>query len=340
MITVGESSAINWTPPARRFAVRACALTASACLAATMLCFVNHSRAGITITQNELSGVAVFDGGLLIADDELVGSVIRIEKEPSPEQLAQPLAGKLLKIERKRKASQPNTSSPKLAAVQDIEGIASDGHRRLVFIGSHNSKDGNRRTDREFIIQARWEDDELVWDGEYRNLAERLASVLAPAGAKLTVTKTTIQPDLDIEGVALHGDVVFIGLRAPLDDKNRALIVSAKRTQLFDGTAEPEFDVHAVDLEGGGIRGLEWDDKTNKLLILSGSSNDSGQPPAALWLWGVQSRTPEKLHSFTAQELGGANQRAPEAVTVWNDRILVGFDGPGSDSGLMILPHP
>jgi len=282
------------------------------------------------ITQvAELSGSAVFQDGLLIADDELIGMVLHVP-EPSDKQLC----SKLLKIERKGKESHPITNNPKLAAVQDIEGIASDGNADIFFIGSHNPKEGYRRTDREFLIHARWEEGKLRWFDEYRNLAGDLEAPLKKIGVSLNLTRETINSKFNVEGLAWHERKLYIGLRGPLAPDGRAIIAFTNAMRPFQKTPDVKFDVRLVPLNGAGIRSLDWDPKTEKMLILSGPTGEEQTPRPALWIYDIASEKLEPVHIFTDKELKRSDKsggRFPEGVSRWNDKIVIVFDNENKD---------
>ncbi len=83
---------------------------------------------------------------------------------------------------------------------------------------------------------------------------------------------------LDIEGLAARGDEVLLGLRGPVL-RGWALLVRLELEEKGDGRLEPRrlahgrrYALHAVNLDGQGIRDLAW--QGDRLLMLSGATTD------------------------------------------------------------------
>ena len=277
------------------------------------------------ITGFETSGSAVVGKQLLISDDELVGSVLLC-----PEAYVSTWNCGIAKVQRKRKQSQPYTEQPRLAAVQDLEGLASDGERVVFLVGSHEGKDGTRRSDREFLIRAEWDDEELEleWTWSYYELAKDFQRALKDAGGQFELTATKIHDDFNIEDLAYRPTetgmgVLYVGLRAPLTPDGRALILAYD----FDPKKAPVDitpHVHLVDLAGLGVRGLDWDSQHDRLLIVAGASKDRdrGLAQAGLVAYDLERSDQKLLQGFAGYD------GEPEAVSrTPSGRLLVLFDG-------------
>ncbi len=82
----------------------------------------------------------------------------------------------------------------------------------------------------------------------------------------------------DIEGLAVRGDEVLLGLRGPVL-RGLALLVRIELKEKDEGLLKPRkleggrrYSLHALDLNGQGIRDLAW--QGDRLLILSGATTD------------------------------------------------------------------
>ncbi len=82
----------------------------------------------------------------------------------------------------------------------------------------------------------------------------------------------------DIEGLAVRGNEVLLGLRGPVL-RGYALLVRLEMKEKDDIHLKPRklgsgarYSLHAVDLNGQGIRDLAW--QGDRLLILSGATTD------------------------------------------------------------------
>ena len=277
----------------------------------------------------ELSGAASVQDGVLLADDELIGSVYFAPHDASGD-----LIFKLIKIERKRKKSAPFTSDTKLFPVQDFEGLAADGDK-VYLLGSHQAhRSQSRRSDREFLIKAQWDEGELKFKAQYNDLLSDIVNVLSDQGVAVSITNTQVTPIINIEGMAVSNGNLFLGIREPLLNGN-AIVLKADEADLFSGN--PQFKVSSLPLGGAGIRGLHWDEVNDRLLVLSGGKDDVGDidPDIVAGIWTLSAGADSELvYTFTAVELGGpaGEKRAkPEAISALPDgRIAVYMDGEGA----------
>ncbi|MBX3178365.1 MAG: DUF3616 domain-containing protein [Candidatus Hydrogenedentes bacterium] len=298
------------------------------------------TEAGLVAVQApppELSGCAVVEGGVLVVEDEAIGAVLFC-----PDTAARPLPLRSVKLERKKKDRAPFADRDKLFPVQDFEDIASDGRREVFFIGSHNGKDGERRPDREFLIQAKWspKDAELKVSGEAYNLLDRLAPALEEKGVPLGLTRENVVDALNFEGLAYHDGRLFIGLRGPLAPTGGALICVVDAEAAFGGNGPLNADILVLDLRGAGIRALDWDPVENTLLVISGPSVDGGGGPVALWRCDAKGGGLVEVHAFDP----AVARKKPEGVcrlpADQGGNLMVVLDGDGEShvSEVLFLP--
>jgi hypothetical protein len=83
---------------------------------------------------------------------------------------------------------------------------------------------------------------------------------------------------LDIEGLAVRGTEILLGLRGPVL-RGLAMLVRLELKETGGGRLKPRklenglrYSLHAVDLNGQGIRDLAW--QGDRLLILGGATTD------------------------------------------------------------------
>ncbi|HEY4177135.1 MAG TPA: efflux RND transporter periplasmic adaptor subunit [Kofleriaceae bacterium] len=102
----------------------------------------------------------------------------------------------------------------------DAESIALDDHGGLFILASQSySEHGKRPELREMLIHA------VPEQGGYRAEAQiAFASLLDAAPDLRTTLGIADTSQLDIEGMAWRNGALYIGLKAPLDDKGRAMI--------------------------------------------------------------------------------------------------------------------
>lgn len=281
----------------------------------------------------ELSGTAVVSGGLLLVDDESIGSVLFVTGPPDS-----PGVAAAIKLERKKKERAPYAPQPKLFPIQDFEDIATDRDSEIFLLGSHNGKDGERRPDREFLLRGKWNldiknptDSEIKVTGEQYHLLEGIAPGLEALGVEVGLSDTAVSDRVNIEGLAYHNGRLFVGLRSPLTASGNAILVTLESETAFGSPDRLEPTFQEIDLDGGGIRALDWDPKRESLLAVSGPAVDDG--PTSAQVWHVDPDTGESTvwYTFTAD----IARKGPEGICRLPEKdggqIVVVLDGEGSD---------
>lgn len=156
-----------------------------------------------------------------------------------------------------------------------------DDMEALTAVNSHSffgltslglSKKGERKEAREKILLFSYNAGKIVVEKEWSLRDEVLDFLSKEASDSVNVKVAASAPPkeggLNVEGVAYISGTLYLGLRSPLTNAGKAiiLIVDMKRSSpVVSGWK-------AVDLKGNGIRDLSTD--KNSLLILAGSSND------------------------------------------------------------------
>jgi hypothetical protein len=134
---------------------------------------------------------------------------------------------------------------------------------------------------------------------------------------------------LNVEGIAVDGDRVFLGLRAPVD--RMAYIVEGSVSALFAPGDAPLSEGPPVPIpvplgEKSGIRDLAVL-PGGKLLILTGAAH---QPdiPYSIFALDLTTKTPTELVPPREDQPERAEGIAVLAATPQEIRVLVLFDGP------------
>ncbi len=213
-----------------------------------------------------------------------------------------------------RGKADPLTTVP-LSDVTDIEAAARIGDT-IFWLTSHSltGNKGKDKPERKLLFAT-----VLAPDGslhlrgtEFRDLRERLRVLLSLDSAAFART-------LNIESLAAtpSGDLL-VGLRSPLRSDDKALTVRIEDPFALVGLSpspaaadsKPVADVSALDLGKRGVRSLER--VGERYLIVAGSVEDGGKPPAVLFWWdGASAVTPGP-----ALSLAGLT---PEALFAWSD---------------------
>jgi hypothetical protein len=298
----------------------------------------------------ELSECALVEGGMLLADDELVGAVLFLTESGLRGEA--PVVPRCVQLERKN--FDPYDGPSKLLAVQDIEGLATDGQKRVYCLGSCDAKEGKRRHDREFLLQAEWscewEEEEQEFDLDLDVVAERhdvlewLTPALQQAGVPVKLKKKKVHPEINLEGLALdvHEHRLYIGLRTPLLPDGQAIICSVDAEKVFKKKPERlEVQVHPLALNGGGIRALCWVE--GRLLLIAGGTEDEHVMLPEIWAFTPGAGSLELLYRFEKEHLGWEDarpKRYPEGLLVKDDLLVCVFDADDGHGGLVTFPWP
>jgi hypothetical protein len=181
----------------------------------------------------------------------------------------------------------------------------------------------------------------------------RVSDILQRAGeaAKSFGKDLKIAPGgLNIEGIAVDGDRIWFGLRAPLDKDSNAFLVEASVKDLFAAGHDPSkatpIPPIQIALGGLGIRDLAvLADK--RLLILAGAP-EGPELPFRIFIFNPADGTKDERGTFPAVTQMVENKQVTgkaEAITVLdmdanNIRAVVLFDGlPEGAAQLAVIPR-
>jgi hypothetical protein len=288
-------------------------------------------RVDLDIVAGELSGIAPVAGGYLVAEDELVGSVLFV---PAPSVEAGRAQTTIVKFERARRDAEPFASRQRLWPVQDVEALASDGVSAVFVLGSHNPKHGERRPDREFLLGLEWRLDRrelrLTLDTrEQRHLIDRIDEALRHACQGNPALCIPLHPNdgrvagrLNLEGLAYDPQdrELYVGLRGPRTASGDALVIRMPVGTAFSSTPEPGARVLPVDLDGGGVTDLAWDPWRDRLLLVSGPERDDPDALSSIYTLDPNSGRIERPYTFPAEVV--RERGRPEGIAVTRDAGL------------------
>ena len=163
----------------------------------------------------------------------------------------------------------------------DLEGMAKFDATNFFALTSHSrTKKGKRKAEREQLMFAAFKPNRIDILKKW-SLREQVIQLLEKELAKeldmrIVESASPDEGGLNIEGLALLEEKLYLGLRSPLTKSGKALILVINNAKALLEGATPAFDnVISVDLSGNGIRGL--DTRKNGLLILAGSSTDAAE---------------------------------------------------------------
>ncbi len=279
------------------------------------------------------AAIAMDDHRFILADDE--DNTLRIYDWNRPD--SHPIAEIDLSKELYATGNNPET---------DIEGVARFNNR-IVWITSHGrSKKGNFRPNRcRLFATTLTSDGKLTVDGVYTNLLSDLIlydqtwnlGLQQAIGTKSNAVNTQKIEDLapkkrglNIEALCTSADgtkmlIAFRNPRPKIGDKNMALIIPMANPEavVLTGTKPQLEKPILIDLDGLGIRSMQYIPALKQHLIIAGSHTTSqDQRPFALYACDLDNPKPRKLDDF--------NDFNPEAILQWanqTDIILLSDDG-------------
>ncbi len=178
---------------------------------------------------------------------------------------------------------------------EDLEGAAL-GKEGFVFLitSFSTSKKGKRKQKRQRLILLKIEDGQIVHEQYFNTLFESLYQ-------RLTQEKYFSENDieaLNIEGITFNKNInqLLIGLRAPLK-KGKSIILSLENPyEIFSKNGSPKISREFIELDlgGGGIRAITYDQTLDTYLIANEVENDKGKLRPRLWTWDTKHK-PERL---------------------------------------------
>lgn len=211
----------------------------------------------------------------------------------------------------------------------DGEGVAYAG-RHFYVVGSHGcSRHGGEFRPSAFLLAR------IALDGGEAGMPElswRVSDLLGAAGAAAPYLGKPLDAQangLNIEGLAVTGDWLWLGLRAPSLD-GRAFLIGADVAELFKQGSEPAAGKpQLLAFQAGAQRGVRdlAPLADGRLLVLVGPAQEQEVPYAILLL--------DPADPASARELGELRPRRnakAEALAVLAHerdelRVLVGYDG-------------
>ena len=263
------------------------------------------------------------DGKLLIAEDEPnhAFSIISIDK-----------TGRFVEDE----ALDTRVITGFKRRLSDLEALARDDEGFIYALTSHSrTRKGNRSPDREHLMRFKIQDGNVLGLTSYDNLTQVLETDHKLHDLIRERTKAEVSFDeINIEGMAFDSvkKRLVLGFRDP-EFNNMALVAFISNPKdVFERNAKPEFDeVAVIDIDGGGIRSLNYDPVLKTYVIANEVKDENGQKFSQLWTWsGNPTDEPQKISLPNLQHI--TNVEAVDSITVNGkpQMILMGDEGNAS----------
>ncbi len=236
-------------------------------------------------------------------------------------------------------------------SIDDVEAMAvGDEGETYVLSSQSHGKRGTRSAARAALLRLRSDGEGFRVDGQVR-LAELLDASPEHA-ARLGLANGT--RDLDLEGMTFSRGALYVGVKAPLDAKGRAIIWkigspaalfarSPDVAAVLRGAAIEKWATARVDVEidgrtlPGGISELLFRDP-DSLVIASTPSNEEGAAAGALWR-ADHARDGGELAVHLVHRFPGLK---PEGLSpsLSTENLLVVFDAGRGTPSFLEMPWP
>ena len=220
--------------------------------------------------------------------------------------------------------------------LSDLEALARDDEGFIYALTSHSrTRKGNRSPDRKHLMRFKIQDGNVLGLTSYDNLTQVLETDHKLHDLIRERTKAEVSfEEINIEGMAFDPvkKRLVLGFRDP-EFNNMALVAFISNPKdVFERNAKPEFDeVAVIDIDGGGIRSLNYDPVLKTYVIASEVKDENGQKFSQLWTWsGNPTDEPQKISLPNLQPI--TNVEAFDSITVNGklQMILMGDEGNAS----------
>ena len=263
------------------------------------------------------------DGKLLIAEDEPNHAFSIVSIDPS---------GRFIEDE----ALDTRVITGFKRRLSDLEALARDDEGFIYALTSHSrTRKGNRSPDREHLMRFKIQDGNVLGLTSYDNLTQVLETDKKLHDLIRERTKAEVAfEEINIEGMAFDPvkKRLVLGFRDP-EFNNMALVAFISNPKdVFERNAKPEFDEVAIlDIDGGGIRSINYDPVLKNYVIANEVKDENGQKFSQLWTWsGNPTDEPQKISLPNLQHI--TNVEAVDSITVNGkpQMIVMGDEGNAS----------
>jgi hypothetical protein len=214
----------------------------------------------------------------------------------------------------------------------DLEGMDIDNQGYIYAVTSHafNSK-GEKKPDRKKLLRFKMEGNQIVEPSVITSLEESIARQHPFLAKAIENSNSKSDDGFNIEGLTLNSsqDKLLFGLRSPLVD-NKTVIVSLNNPkELFTtANATPQISetVSLLNLDGNGVRSINYFPMLNGYLIMSGPVGKSDNVNFKLWLWCGDS---DAVQPVSVTGLSGFEETEGMTPMLWHGqpRIMMITDG-------------
>ncbi len=175
-----------------------------------------------------------------------------------------------------------------LTKLIDLEGIAEDARGHLFAITSHSrSIKGHLKQSRQQFVRFEIQKNLITDFEQFHFLGNCIRR-------KIGVN------EINIEAISFdkNGKKLLIGLREPVLEGKSLIVVLANPNAIFEQREKPKIldQIFRLDLDGGGIRAMYFDQKLGGFLIANEIKSAQGKLRSAFWFWnGTAVQSPYRI---------------------------------------------
>lgn len=283
---------------------------------------INHI--GISRFENIYEPSAVQqlpDGRLVIVEDESSRALSVVEFRPDGSISENALPDNFLLQSFKR-------------AINDLEGLTMSSNGYVYAITSHSrNKKGKRKKRRELMLRFKVDGNKVIDNGIYKNLIDDLkSSGILKSVVDKGIDNNIIFNKINIEAFSFvkEKNNLLMGFRSPLIDGKSMLITLKNPEGIFEHNEQAIFasEVILLDLDGGGIRSLDYDPHLKGYLMSNEIKGENGKLKSQLWFWkGNPDQMPEKINLPDMFNLKNIESIAPVTVNGEPRLLLLSDNG-------------
>lgn len=217
----------------------------------------------------------------------------------------------------------------------DLEGIAlgKNGELYATTSFSRTSK-GKQRPNREKLLRLVFDDEGKL---QQQDAYIGFAKALKKSGLFKTLKASNNGKSVDLKKINIEGlsfdankQRLLFGFRKPVVNGLSMIVYLENPQQVLDGAEQPVLsnEVTLLDLHGGGIRSLHYDDRLQGYLIANEVNFGGGPKQSQLWFWAGEKQQPILLILPDIAEL--ENIEAISAVSAGGERNILLMSDDGS----------
>ena len=218
--------------------------------------------------------------------------------------------------------------------LNDLEGVTLGPGGYIYAITSHSrTQKGKRKKNRELLLRFKIKGDKLVYSAAFTELTDYLIKSGVLNNIKSGSGKQNVSfQDINIEAFNFdkNQNKLLLGFRTPLIDGKSMLIAIENPEGIFERNEPPKIahDVTLLDLNGGGIRSLDYDSRLDGYLMVNEVVGEDDKRHSQLWFWkGDADQKPRPIALPEIINLKNVESVAPITVNGKDRLLLLSDDG-------------